>query len=540
MQVDRKDIRTRGEIKRKIVGASAIMMLFTALGTVLGLFREILIGAEFGTSSQLDAFIIAYMVPNMMVAVIVEAIVVSFLPLFTERMEVESEREGWEIANGLIGMTVVVIGALTVLGILFAPSIVALIAPGFKGEERELSVQLTRLMILTTPLYATSGILKAILHSYRHFLAPSLISLVFNLMTITGILLLVPRMGIWGYAISVIVGVFSHILVQLPPLWKKRKFFHLRFRINTESNRKMLKLAFPIVLGMAFAYVNISVDRMFASQTTGGAISSLNYANKVNELVIRVFSFSVASAIFPFFSYYSASKDAKGLNELLSSSTRISGFLLIPASALLGVLSTPVVRVLFERGHFDATSTSYVAPCLFFYSLSLFPFHSNRILNNLFYSLKDTRTPVLIGAAGVVVNVVLDFLLIRLMGFVGLALATTIAYCFTFLLRLGALHHVLEGIDWGRILRSLLKIGIASVSSALFVRGLVSLPVSLLQFPDRGSLNQVLHLAILGLAGLGFYLMVGRVIHIEESGRVLAFLRSRTKRDYVMEPELPE
>ncbi len=525
------------DIKRKIASASAIMMSFTLVGNLLGFFREILIGAKFGTSKELDVFIVAYMIPNMLVAVLVQSLAVTFLPVFTEKMTRESEERGWEIANGMLSMTLVVIGAVTLIGILIAPLIVMAIAPGFKGPERDLAIQLTRLMLLTTPLFAVSGLLQGILHSYKHFVAPALVSIGFNLLTVLGVIYLVPIWGIWGYAISVVAGVFTHILIQLPPLWKKRRFFRFSFKINTPENKKMLALALPIVFGMMMSYINNSVDKILASMSVEGAISSLHYAQKVKEMIVHVFTMSMASAMFPFFSQYSAEKNEKGLVDLMSVSCRISGYILIPLTALMCVLSFPFIRLLFERGNFDKTSTAYVSSCLFYYALSIYPFHINRILNNLFYSLKNMKTPVKISAVGVVLNIVLDLILIRVMGFVGLALATSITYYFTLVARLLALNRTFEKVEWGKIFVPIAKITLASLIAGLAVIGLMNLPVDFLASPE-GMYMRALSLCALGLSGLVIYYVAGKLMDVRESKTLLKFLGSRFRPNGRMRPDI--
>jgi putative peptidoglycan lipid II flippase len=324
-----------------------------------------------------------------------------------------------------------------------------------------------RLMLLSPIVFGVSGVAMSILNSYQHFLLPALAPAVYNLCIIAGAVLLTPSLGIFGLAWGVVVGCLLHLGIQIPQLLRKGLSYRPVIDVFHPGVHEVGRLLFPRMLGLATVQINFLVNTFLASGLAGGSVAALNYAWMLMLLPQGIFAMGIATAAFPTFSELAARGQREELRQLLSQTLRLILYLAIPSSVALILLREPLTQLLLQRGRFDVSSTATVAWALQFYALGLVGHSALEIVTRAFYSLHDTRTPVVIGIAAMVVNIILSLILIAPLLHGGLALANSLATLGETAVLFVIIRRRLGATQGGAILGSAAKTLVASAVMAL-------------------------------------------------------------------------
>ena len=414
---------------RGIASAATLVMLLFILSRGTGLLREMIIGARFGTAADLDAYLAAFRIPDLLFQLVAGgALGSAFIPTFAAAWTEGSQQQAWLLFSRVLNLLTLFLVILCGLAMLFAEPLVAgVIAPGFSVEQQRLTASLMRWMLASTVVFGASGLIMGALNAVQHFLLPAVAPVLYNCAIIAGAWLLAPVLGIHGLVVGVAVGSVLHLLVQLPALLGQRVRYRFSFRIGDAQVREVVRLMGPRVLGLLFVQLNFLVNTILASGLPDGSLSALNYAWLLMLLPQGIFAQAVATVAFPTFSAQVAAGDRAQLMATLSHLLQLVLFLSIPAAFLLYVLDEPLIELLFQRGRFDAASTQAVAYALRFYALGLVAHAVVEIVVRVFYALHDTATPVVAGVATVALNILLSLALIGRLSFGGLALANSIA-----------------------------------------------------------------------------------------------------------------
>jgi len=425
----------------KLLRSTAVISAPTLLSRILGYIRDMLQANYLGTSGSADAFTIAYVIPNLLRRLTGEgALTAAFIPVFTEVKEKETQERLWRFANIFFFDMTLIIALLAVVGILMSPVLVKLIAPGFSEipGKTGLTAALTRIMFPYVFLVSLAAFSMAVLNSFRKFFVPAFTPVLFNLAIITAALAFASRADepAFVFAAGVVAGGVLQLAFQIPFLWKKGMRFKARLSFRHPAVRRVGQLMIPGIFGVGISQINFAISRMIASILEEGSVSSLYYASRVEELTLGVFSIALSIALLPSFSEQAAYKDIEGMKKTLNFAFKLIFFVTLPAAAGLLTLSRPIMQVLFQRGVFDVQSTAMSASCLFFFSFGL-PFISGvKILAPAFYSLKDTKTPVIVAFLVMISYISLSFILMRSLRVGGIALALSLASVLNFLLLL--------------------------------------------------------------------------------------------------------
>lgn len=342
-------------------------------------------------------------------------------------------------------MTLILL-VLTALGVLFAPGIVSLIAPGFKAsddpEKFPLAVRLTRAIFPYIFLIGLSALAMGILNSLKEFTSSALGPILLNISMILAGFYFEGRYGPMALVAGVLTGGVLQLACQIPALLKKGFYFAAPDWGHT-SLRRIATLLLPRALGSGLYQINVFVDSILASfeRWVGlGGQSALYYSNRLFQLPLALFGVSLAQALLPTFSSQAATGDLPGFKRAFSLSTRALVAVALPAAVGLALLAEPIVRIIFERGRFDAHSTAITSQALFFYTFGLLSCCLIKILANAFYALQDTKTPLKSMAAAVLLNVILSLLLMGPLGIGGLTLASSLSAT----VNLGLLYYFLR------------------------------------------------------------------------------------------------
>lgn len=428
-------------------------MAFFFLSRVTGLIREMVVGARFGTSADLDAYLAAFRVPDLLFQLMAGgALGSAFIPVFTGLLARRELDAAWRLLSAALNLVLALMTAFAALAALAAPFLVSqLLAPGFSPAQQALTVSLMRWMLVSTVVFGLSGIMMAALNSFQHFLLPALAPVLYNLSIIAGAWFLAPTIGVYGLVIGVVVGAFLHLDSQIIGLWWHRARYRMTFGLADPHVRETARLMAPRVLGLAAVQINFWVNTLLASGLAAGSLSALNYAWLLMLLPEGIVAQAVATAAFPTFAALEAQGRPGELRRIVSQTLRGVLFLAIPAAVGLYAWRVPLIRLLLERGAFTATSTQLTATALAFYAFGLIGHSVVEIVARAFYALHDTRTPVIVTFAGVGLNVALSLALLPVLDYAGLALANTLATLVEMAALLWLLARRLGGLEWPQL-----------------------------------------------------------------------------------------
>ncbi|MDE2058653.1 MAG: murein biosynthesis integral membrane protein MurJ [candidate division NC10 bacterium] len=463
----------------RIVRAAGVVSGATLLSRILGFTRDLIIARAFGAGTATDAFFAAFRLPNMLRELLGEgALSAAFIPVFTESFRTRGREGAWRLAWTVFTMLVLLLLAVSSVGIVLAPWLIRLIAPGFQAvpSKLDLAVYLTRLMFPYILFIGVAALFMAILNSQGHFATPALSSSMLNIAMIGCALYLTPYVNppILALTIGVLIGGVGQLLIQIPAIWRRSKGTQWGIDVSDPAIRRITRLMTPGIAGLAITQVNVFVGTLLASLMGEGGISVLYYAFRLIQLPIGLFGVAIATAAFPTMARQAANRSLGEVAATVAYAIRLVLFVTLPSMVGLMVFRVQIIQLLFERGAFDRTVTLATAEVVLFYAFGLGAYVSNRILVPAFYSLQDTATPVKIGMVAVMVNIIASLLLMRPLGLAGLALATTLSSFVNLGLLLMALQRRLGRLNGLRI-RSLMQIAAAAALMALIALSLIHL-----------------------------------------------------------------
>lgn len=465
--------------------STAAVALPTLGSRVLGWFRDVLLAYFLGTGDSADAFTIAFTIPNLFRRLTGEgALSASFVPVYVEAGRSGDRDRPARLAGRVFSAAASVLAVCTVLGVVFAPRLVSVIAFGFRNlaGKTELTVAMTRVMFPYVLFISLAALVSAALNAEGRFFVPAAHPIAFNLVLIGAALLWAgsSREPALVFAAAVLAGGVLQLLVQLPALKRTGVKFKVGFSSPNPDAARVGRLLLPGILGVSVYQINFAASRVIASGLESGSASALYYSSRVEELTLGLFSVALSVALLPHFSERAAAADFQGMRDTLGFSLKLSALVSVPAAAGLAALSGPVIKVLFERGVFDARSTALSSVCLFYFALGL-PFISAvKVIAPAFFSLKDTRTPVLAGVAVIAVNVVLCLWLAGPLRVAGVALALSLSQVLNFAVLFAVIQSRVGSLRGRAVGPTALKAAFASLVMGLAVRA------TYLRFEDGG------------------------------------------------------
>ena len=519
----------------RLARSAGLVGAATMTSRLLGVARELVLAALFGAGDSMDAFFVAFRIPNLVRDLFAEgAMSAAFVPTFTRYLTTKGRDEAWRLGNLVVSTLLVVTGGLALAGIVFARPIVHLMAADYASvpDKLELTILLTRIMLPFLTTVAVAVAMMGMLNSLRRFFVPALSPAMFNVATIAAAFLVVPLMAPLGLepivaiAIGALLGGLGQILIQWPVL--RREGYRFRFRLDTkdEGLREIMLLMGPGTLGLAAVQINVVVNTILATGQGTGAVSWLNYAFRLMYLPIGLFGVSIATAALPELARHAAENDLAGMRRTLSSGLRMMLMLNVPATVGLVALASPVVALLFERGRFALDhSTGPTAAALMFYAPGLLGYSAVKLASPAFYALRDSRTPVLVSVASVMVNLVLNITLVRVIGYRGLALGTALAAIFNASMLLWLLSRRLNGLEGRRVAVALGKIVVASLVMGAAAYG----TEAWLHGPLPGSGLLFKAVRVFSAMGIGVLVLIAsaRFLRIEELDQAMRRVLSR-------------
>jgi putative peptidoglycan lipid II flippase len=508
----------------------------TLLSRVLGLVREQTMATLFGAGLATDAFNVAFRIPNLLRDLFAEGAMSSaFVPTFTRVQQEQGDAAAWRFGRALMATLLAVLAVLCLVGGLAAPWIVAAFAPGFGAipGKLDLTVLLTRVMLPFLPAVALAAVAMGMLNARGRFGVPALAPTLLNLgMIVVGVGLIpvctwLGQPPILAMAIGVVVGGVLQFAVQLPAL--AREGFHVRLEWPRRhpAVARVAALMAPATIGLAATQLNLLVSTVIASMLAQGSVSWLWYAFRLMQLPIGVFGVALATVSLPALSRAAVARDMGALKTTLSATLRLVFLLTVPAALWMASLSAPVIALLYEHGRFGPADTAATAGALVMYCIGLPAFAAVGVLTRTFYALGDTATPVRASFVSVALNLALNLALMRPLGHLGLALATSATSIANMLQLAVHLRRRLGPLEGRRMMRTVVRVtaaaAVAAGGNVLLLRAV-------------GEAWQGRVLAELMVVGSGFALsiltgwLVMHLMGVEELGAVREILGAARRR----------
>ncbi len=520
------------ETEGRIVAAASIVSAGTFLSRILGFLRDMLFAKILGATLAADAFYVAYRIPNLLRELFAEgSMSAGFIPVFTEYLTKRSREDTRYLVRSVFTALFLILIVIVGIGIVFTPLILTLIAPGFIDHPNlfELTTRLTRIMFPFLLFISLAALTMGILNGTRHFGPPALSPAVFNIVMILFILFPFYSEPVVAAALGVVVGGLLQWVMQLPTVYKEG--FSMSFQKPIFPLHpglvKMAKLLVPVTVALSVTQVNILVSTMMASTLAEGSVSYLYYAMRLIHFPLGIFGVALSTALLPTLSAHAAHGDLPGLRQSFSFGLRLIFFITAPALIGLILLRVPIVHLLFEHGAFTRFDTLGVASAVLYYSTGLWAFAGVRVVVPVFYALQDTKTPVRIAIAAMLLNILLNVALAVPLQHGGLALATSLSSMFNFVVLIVLLRKRINQIDATRISLSHLKVLLASLCMAPLTISITNLPL----WNSQGNLlvkSFLLTVAI--LASVAIYIAVQAILKSEELTFLKNFLKAHLNR----------
>jgi len=518
--------------------AAGIIGLAVMCSRVLGLARELIFAALFGGGAALDAFTVAFRIPNLLRDLFAEgALSTAFVTTFSKTIARGGDEAAWRLANKVATLTALSLGLICIAGMVFSNSLVAILAPGFDADKAALTAHLTRIMFPFILLVSLAALVMGMLNAKNVFGMPAMASSFFNLGSIVGGVTLGywidPHFG-WraliGLAFATVIGGALQLMVQLPSLARLGYRFRPDFLWRDPGVKAILLLMGPAVIAASTTQFNVLVNSVFASSLEDGAIFWLAAAFRLMQLPLGLFGVALGTVTLPLLSRLVVANRMDNFRTELSRAMRLAFLLTIPSTIGLMMLAEPIISLLYQHGKFNAYQAAQTAGALRFYAIGLAGYAALKVLVNAFYALDRRKTPMLVSFLAVALNLLLNWIFtVRLAwGHRGLAFSTGCVATFNFLILYALMQHQLKGLESRRLLKLLGKIAVASI--VLIAVCAASSHWLLAQWQTQAftvklaGLFGTIAAAALGFAGCGV------LLHIEELKELRAALQRRLAR----------
>ncbi|MFO7985804.1 MAG: murein biosynthesis integral membrane protein MurJ, partial [Desulfatiglandaceae bacterium] len=510
-----QNVSSKGAMSR----AAGVVGFFTFLSRILGLVRDMVLAALFGSGMAADAFFVAFRIPNLLRRLFAEgSLTISFIPVFTEYLTGKGQKDAFELARVVLTLLSIILAAVTVMGILFSPWIVRIQAFGFgdTGMKYELTVLLTRITFPYIFFISIVAFFMGVLNSLKHFAAPAAAPIFLNVGIIGAGYLISPycQEPIVGVAIGVLIGGFLQVALQIPCVVKRGLKLIPKWQPDHPALKRIGLLMLPAIFGSAVYQLNQFIGTLLASFLPEGSVSWLYYADRLVQFPLGIFAIAISTAALPSLATHAADKDFEQFRQILHHALGLVFFIAVPSTVGLILLGRPIIQLLFERGAFTVYATSMTHYALLCYALGLWAFSANRIIISAFYAIQDTKTPVKVAVITVAINLGSSLLLMGPFKHGGLALALSMASMIQFCLLMFFLKRKISLGDMRPIFISGAKscLAAAVMGGGLFCIHFLWLPVD----PGSGLFEMIVEVILLILIGMILYGAAARLVKSTE------------------------
>jgi len=519
------------EERRRLARSGVVFSAATGVSRVLGLLREIVARAIFGTTGAINAFEIAFLVPNTVRALVADAALSSaFVPVFSDLLEKGERKRAWRVASSLFWLVLLGLGGITAFFMLISPWVMEAFGYG-PDVYGGIAIGLSRVLFPIVVILGLTGVVVGILNSYDHFTVPALSPVLWNMVIIAGLVIGVPQAGsgstkLYIYAGSILVATIAQFLLPLPWLRNRDGRLQMVIDIRDPAVRKTFTLMVPVTIGLGLININALIDQVFAARLVdkNQAPAAIVAAFRLYMLPQGVFSVAVATVLFPTLARFASRQDWNRFRGTVAGGLRLIAFLLLPASVAAAVLCVPIVRLLYQHGNFTAAQTPVVAHALAAFALGLTFNGTMLMLNRAFFSLQEPWVPSWVAFGNLGLNAVLDFAFYRF-GIWGIPLSTSVVNIGGTAALIVLLRRRIGGFGMRETTRTFVLVLIASAVMAGVSWGSWHLADAEL---GRTLPAQIVSLSFGLLAGFGAFLLVCKLLRVRELEVVREMRRGRS------------
>jgi putative peptidoglycan lipid II flippase len=518
--------------------AAGVIGLAVMCSRLLGLAREQVCAALFGGGGAMDAFTAAFRIPNLLRDLFAEgALSTAFVTTFSKTIARTGDGAAWRLANKVATLTVLVLGALCVLGMVFSHQLVAVLAPGFDPDKAALTARLTQIMFPFILLVSLAALVMGMLNAKSIFGRPAMASSFFNLGSIVGGValgaLIDPAFGpkaLIGLAIGTLIGGALQLAVQLPPLHGLGYSFRPDFHWRDEGVTAILALMGPAVIAASTTQINVLINSMFASTLGDGAIFWLAIAFRLMQLPLGLFGVALGTVTLPLLSRLVVGGQMDAFRSELARALRLMFLLTVPSTIGLMMLAEPIISVIYQHGRFDAHEAAEAAGALRFYAIGLAGYAALKVLVNAFYALDRRKTPMIVSFLAVALNLIFNWVFTFRLGWGhrGLAFSTGCVATCNFLLLYTLMHRHLGSLESRRMAVTLLKVGVAGAALAAICAA--SSRWLLADWATQAFWSKTLALLATVTAAGGVFVLCAAILQVEELTAVLGAVARRLRR----------
>lgn len=510
--------------KQQVAQSAAMIAIFTLISKGLGFLREVLIASKFGSGMETDTYFVAMTATVIIMGTLGGALNTTLIPIFSEIKEGGGRKSQRRYLNNMLNLVFFITVILALIAFIISPLIIRILAKGFEGGQFDLAVRLNRIGLPIVIFLGFTYVFSGYLQSNQIFGPHAIMGIPYNLVFLVYLFFFTDKLDI---SILMLVSVFAsltQVLIQVPAVRHTGYRYSLNIDLHDPYLKKAMILVMPVLIGSAVHQINAIVDKTLASELVKGSISALTYASRINDLVISVFVMAITTVIFPMLSEAFSQGEGKQLRDIFNQGVNIILLVTVPATIGMILLAEPIVRIFFERNAFDSQATLMTSGALIFYSIGLVGSSLRMMLNKVFYSFQDTKTPMINGGIAVLLNIILNLLLIGPMGHMGLALATSISAIFTTLLLFIDLRKKLGAIGLKSILGTFLKTLVASIIMGAMVYTIYYKVGGLL--PDK-KLYDMIMLLLSVAVGVIVYFILCVMLSVRELAMIFRLRRNR-------------
>jgi putative peptidoglycan lipid II flippase len=512
----------------RLARAAGVVLVMNLASRALGFIRDAVIANAFGATSATDAYLVAYTLPYALQAVLGVAFVTVIVPVLTPYLIQGRQQEGWRVASAVLTLTTLVLVVITLLGILFAPVLARMMAPGFSPSLLSLTTQLTRIMFPSLVFMGIGMLVSGMLNAGQRFSMAAFAPAFANIIVILSVVLFAAAYRVQGLAVGTVVGFIGFLVVQIPGL----RALGFRYRVRCHYSHPVVRQVFinmvPVILAVSVNQIYLVLNRVFASGLATGSITTLDMANRIMNLPLGIFVAAVSTAIFPTLAEQVVLKDTAALSRTIIKALGMGSLAAVPAAVGLIVLREPLVRLLLERGAFTQEATLLTATALFYFALGLPGLAANLVLTRAYYALGDVTTPVLTGIISIGLNIVLSLLFLPVLRHGGLALANSLAATVDGVMLYSLLRRHLPDLKGRLVVGPLVKITAAALVMGVITAAGVKVLGNILQTGHLFYL--MIQVGVAALLGLAVFLGAAWLLRVEEISLVTGLVRRQLGR----------
>lgn len=499
-----------------------ILMIVTVISKVLGFMRDLFLSFFYGASNISDIYLISLTIPTVILAIIGKGISTGFIPMYARIESKSGIEETKRYTNNVINFVIILCTIILVLGLIFTEYLIKIFASGFEGETLDQAIIFTRISLISVYFSGLVYVYTAYLQIKSIFIAPVLMGIPSNLIVIMSIYFS-SHSNVYILAFGGLIATASQFILLYIYSFKNGYRYMHTLNIKDRNIRNMILLAFPAIIGSSVDKLNLLIDRTLASKISIGGISALNYSSTLNLFMMGIVVSSITTVLYPKISKMVVQNNMKKMKETLLMGVNSINLFIIPATVGTMVFANPIVELLYGRGQFDLHALSMTSYALFFYSIGTVGIGMRDMLSNVFYSLQDTRTPMINATIAMIINIILNFILSKYLGIGGLALASSIAAIISSILLFISLRKKIGNYGMKKMLFVLMKI-----LSASLIMGFISKYVYNLL---TTSINFTLSLFISILLGAIVYIVLICLMKIEEVRSIVSEIKNSIKID---------